>query len=98
HGHPRSAQPRPGGDRDARAERLGSRGVARSQATLDGVREAGALALKADVTDPASVHAECIVHERYRDSEAPIEHAAHLGDLNAAILATGSVSGALLGE
>ena len=32
-------------------------GVARSQATLDGVREAGALALKADVTDPASVHA-----------------------------------------
>ena len=29
-------------------------GVARSQATLDGVREAGALALKADVTDPAS--------------------------------------------
>src|SRR6476646_25878 len=31
-------------------------GVARSQATLDGVREAGALALKADVTDPASVH------------------------------------------
>jgi quinol monooxygenase YgiN len=41
---------------------------------------------------------ECIVHERYRDSEAPIEHAAHLGDLNAAILATSSVSGALLGE
>src|SRR4029077_11520160 len=41
---------------------------------------------------------ECIVHERYRDSEALIEHAAHLGDLNAAILATGSVSGVLLGE
>ena len=41
---------------------------------------------------------ECIVHERYRDSAALIEHAAHLGDLNAAILATGSVSGALLGE
>ena len=32
-------------------------GVARSQETLDGVRDAGALALKADVTDPASVHA-----------------------------------------
>src|SRR3954465_14914183 len=32
-------------------------GVARSQATLDGVRKAGALALEADVTDPASVHA-----------------------------------------
>jgi quinol monooxygenase YgiN len=41
---------------------------------------------------------ECIVHERYRDSEALIEHAAHVGDLNEAILATGFVSGALLGE
>jgi quinol monooxygenase YgiN len=41
---------------------------------------------------------ECIVLERYRDSEALIEHGAHLGDLAAAILATGSVSGELLGE
>jgi len=41
---------------------------------------------------------ECIVHERYRDSEALIEHATHLGDLNAEILATGSVAGALLGD
>ena len=41
---------------------------------------------------------ECIVLERYRDSEALIEHAAHLGDLNEAILATGFVSGELLGE
>jgi hypothetical protein len=41
---------------------------------------------------------ECIVHERYRDSDALIEHAAHLGDLNAAILATAFVSGVLLGE
>ena len=41
---------------------------------------------------------ECIVLERYRDSEALIEHAAHLGDLSRAILATGSVSGELLGE
>jgi NAD(P)-dependent dehydrogenase (short-subunit alcohol dehydrogenase family) len=32
-------------------------GVARSKTTLDGVGEAGALALEADVTDPASVHA-----------------------------------------
>ena len=32
-------------------------GVARSQSTLDGVSAAGALALKADVTDPASVYA-----------------------------------------
>jgi quinol monooxygenase YgiN len=41
---------------------------------------------------------ECIVLERYRDSEALIEHAAHLGDLGEAILATGWVSGELLGE
>jgi quinol monooxygenase YgiN len=41
---------------------------------------------------------ECIVLERYRDSEALIEHLANLGGLGAAILATGSVSGELLGE
>ena len=41
---------------------------------------------------------ECVVLERYRDSEALIEHAAHLGDLGAAIVATGWVSGELLGE
>ena len=41
---------------------------------------------------------ECIVLERYRDSEALIEHAEHLGDLMEAIPATGSVSGELLGE
>ena len=41
---------------------------------------------------------ECIVHERYRDSEALIEHAAHLGDLSEAIGAMGLVSAALLGE
>jgi len=41
---------------------------------------------------------ECLVHERYRDSEALMEHAAHLGDLNEAIIATGFVFGALLGE
>ena len=41
---------------------------------------------------------ECVVLERYRDSEALIEHGAHLGDLAGAILATGSVSGELLGE
>ena len=41
---------------------------------------------------------ECVVLERFRDSQALIEHAAHLGDLSEAILATGSVSGELLGE
>ena len=41
---------------------------------------------------------ECVVYERYRDSEAVIEHGGHVGDLMAAIFATGSVSGELLGE
>ena len=41
---------------------------------------------------------ECMVLERYRDSEALIEHAAHLGELSEAIVATGSVTGELLGE
>ena len=42
---------------------------------------------------------ECVVLERYRDSEAAIEHAANLADLSAAVLATVSVvHGELLGE
>jgi quinol monooxygenase YgiN len=41
---------------------------------------------------------ECIVLERYRDSEALLEHAANLGELGGAILATGLVSSELLGE
>ena len=42
---------------------------------------------------------ECMVIERYRDSEAAIEHAANLGDMFAAVLATVSVvHGELLGE
>ena len=42
---------------------------------------------------------ECIVLERYRDSEAAMEHAENLGDLMGAVLATVSVvHGELLGE
>ena len=42
---------------------------------------------------------ECFVVERYRDSEAAIEHAENLGDLMEAILATVSVvHGEILGE
>lgn len=41
---------------------------------------------------------EAVVYETYRDSEALIEHAENLGDLMEAMLATGSVSGELLGE
>jgi hypothetical protein len=36
---------------------------------------------------------ECIVLERHKDSEALIQHAANVGDLMEAILATGSVFG-----
>jgi quinol monooxygenase YgiN len=41
---------------------------------------------------------EAIVLERFRDSEALVEHGTHLAHLMEAILATGSVSGELLGE
>jgi quinol monooxygenase YgiN len=42
---------------------------------------------------------ECVVIERYRDSEAAIEHAANLAGLSAAVLAIVSVvHGELLGE
>ena len=42
---------------------------------------------------------ECVVLERFRDSEALIEHAENLGDLTEAVLATVSVvHGELLGE
>ena len=58
-------------------------------------KDTGTLQYAIYVNDDQS---ECIVHERYRDSEALIEHAGHLGDLNEAILATGFVSGELLGE
>ena len=42
---------------------------------------------------------ECVVLELYRDSEAAIDHAANLGDLFGAVLATVTVvHGELLGE
>ena len=41
---------------------------------------------------------EAIVLERYKDSEALIEHATNLGELGQAIPATGLVSSELLGE
>lgn len=42
---------------------------------------------------------ECVVIERYRDSEAALEHAANLADLSAEVLAIVSVvHGELLGE
>jgi quinol monooxygenase YgiN len=41
---------------------------------------------------------DCILLERYRDSAALLEHAANLGELGPAVLATGLVSSELLGE
>ena len=58
-------------------------------------KDTGTLQYEIYVNDDQS---EAIVLERYRDSEALMEHTANLGDLGAAILATGSVSGELLGE
>lgn len=58
-------------------------------------RDTGTLQYEIYFTEDQS---ECIVLERYRDSESLIEHASNLGDLAEAILATGEVSGELLGE
>ena len=41
---------------------------------------------------------ECIVLERFRDSQALIEHGEHLAHLMEAIIATGDVHGELLGD
>lgn len=41
---------------------------------------------------------ECIVIERFRDSDALIQHGENLAHLTDAIIATGSVSGELLGD
>src|SRR5690606_16555428 len=41
---------------------------------------------------------EAIVLERFRDADALIEHGEHLAHLMDAIVATGSVSGELLGD
>src|SRR4029079_14856611 len=41
---------------------------------------------------------ECIVIERFRDSDALVQHSENLAHLMDAIIATGSVSGELLGD
>lgn len=41
---------------------------------------------------------ECIVHERYKDSDALVEHGVNIGEeLMQAVAATGTVTGLLLG-
>ena len=59
-------------------------------------KDSGTLQFATYLNDDES---ECMVIERYRDSEAAIEHAANLADVSAAVLATVSVvHGELLGE
>jgi hypothetical protein len=59
-------------------------------------KDTGTLHYDTYVNDDQS---ECMVLERFRDSEAVIEHSANLGDLTDAILPTVSVvHGELLGE
>ena len=41
---------------------------------------------------------ECIILERYTDSQALIEHSEHFGDLGQALVRAGWVSGELVGE
>jgi quinol monooxygenase YgiN len=41
---------------------------------------------------------ECIIFERYTDSQALIEHSEHFGDLGQALVQAGWVSGELIGE
>jgi quinol monooxygenase YgiN len=41
---------------------------------------------------------ECVIYERYRDSDAVIDYGAYVGEIMQAIFATGSGSSALLGE
>ena len=58
-------------------------------------QDAGTLQYEIYFNDDES---ECILLERYRDSEALLEHAAHLGNIMEAVFATGSVSSEMLGE
>src|SRR5947209_10745797 len=58
-------------------------------------KDTGTLQYEIDFNEEQS---ECVVYERYRDSEAVIEHGTHVGHLNEAIFAPGSVSSELLGE
>jgi epsilon-lactone hydrolase len=58
-------------------------------------KDTGTLQYEIYINDDQS---ECVIYGRYRDSEAVIEHGAHIGDLMQAIFATGSGSSELLGE
>jgi quinol monooxygenase YgiN len=58
-------------------------------------KDTGTLQLEIYISDDES---EGVIYERYRDSEAVIDHGTHVGDISQAIFAAGSGSSALLGE
>ena len=58
-------------------------------------KDTGTLQFEISFDDDQS---QAIVLERYRDSEALIEHAQNFGDLGQALLRTGWVAGELVGE
>ena len=58
-------------------------------------KDTGTLQFEISFNDDQS---ECIVLERYTDSQALIEHAEHFGDLSEAIIRTGLFAGELIGE
>jgi quinol monooxygenase YgiN len=58
-------------------------------------RDSGTLQYELFFNDDQS---QCIVLERYRDSAALMEHFSNLGEVADASMATGSVSGELLGN
>ena len=57
--------------------------------------DTGTLQFEVSFNDDQS---ECIIFERYRDSDALIEHAQNFGDLGEALVRTGWVAGELVGE
>lgn len=58
-------------------------------------KDTGTLQYEVYLNDDES---EAVVIERFRDSEALIEHGANLAEISEAVLATGTVEGELLGE
>jgi quinol monooxygenase YgiN len=57
--------------------------------------DTGTLQFEIYLTDDES---ECVIYERYRDSEAVKDHGAHVGEIMPAIFATGSGSSVMLGK
>jgi quinol monooxygenase YgiN len=68
-----------------------------SAQAMDVVRAKDSGTLQYDVFANAD-RSEAIVIERYRDSDALIEHGGHMAEITAQVLKTGTVEGEVLGE